>query len=416
MPATSFVHVHRKPLYYARPERTVYDSTDDIRTGWDGSQENEDGKEKESTDDESMGEGPRLVGSVLESPVETLEQQHLGAPEQSWKLLEALAALSSWGTQSTTMSSLELASLVDELVKRVAFRAELRAEHLRRSKTSTTDGLCCPICEGVLRYPVTATCGHTFCRQCCFGHTRCTVCGQRFPSVTTTTLAVASSPYAFTSTPSSSSSTVTSATYGFPATYGAPAVLGPADGTEIVSSSGGFELDILIRRLVERWWGPELKAADLHEEAQRHLEDNSLDEALRCCNQSLEHGRWKMSAHPFITQTTQCWKLEFSQLKWKMNRFVIHYAFLIVGGRDSSTFGVTFRRTQGRRTNPREMVPRLWTILCLIHHVARMHGAPFCKLSKISFYRARARTDCGCEKVSTSCSNRQFRARLVGLI
>uniref|UniRef100_A0A182WBE8 RING-type domain-containing protein n=1 Tax=Anopheles minimus TaxID=112268 RepID=A0A182WBE8_9DIPT len=249
MPATSFVHVHKKPLYYARPERTVYGSTDDIRNVWDGSQEIEEGKEKEPADDEStMGEGPR-----------------------------------------PTMSSLELPALVDELVKRVALRAELRAEQLRRSNTSTTDGLCCPICEGVLRYPVTATCGHTFCRQCCFGHSRCTVCGQRFPSVTTTTLAASSSSsFAFTSTPSSSSSTVTSATYGF-YTNPAPSVLGPAEGTEIVSSGGGFELDILIRRLVERWWAPELKAAELHEEAQRHLEDNSLDEALRCCNQSLEH-------------------------------------------------------------------------------------------------------------------------------
>lgn len=53
----------------------------------------------------------------------------------------------------------------------------------------------------------------------------------------------------------------------------------------------GFEQDILVRRLAERWWGPELKAADFNEEAQRHLESNALDEALRCCNQSLEHGR-----------------------------------------------------------------------------------------------------------------------------
>lgn len=66
----------------------------------------------------------------------------------------------------------------------------------------------------------------------------------------------------------------------------------------------GFEQDILIRRLVERWWGPELKAAELNEEAQRYLDggmgpdggegddggqQQGLDEALRCCNQSLEN-------------------------------------------------------------------------------------------------------------------------------
>ncbi|XP_050076151.1 LON peptidase N-terminal domain and RING finger protein 1 [Anopheles maculipalpis] len=280
MPATSFVRVHRKSLYYARPERTLYDSSDDIRNVWDGSQESEEAKEKESTDDELIGELEPQLESMVESPT-VLEQRILGDSEQSWKLLEALNALASFPARSRAKSALELTSLVDALVQHVVAH---RTEHVRRCKASTTDGLCCPICEGVLRYPVTATCGHTFCRQCCFGHSRCTVCGQRFPSAVTATLTTTGASSAFTSTPSSSSATVTSANY---AALSAPS--GSVEGTELVSTGGGFELDILIRRLVERWWGPELKAADLQEEAQRHLEDNSLDEALRCCNQSLEH-------------------------------------------------------------------------------------------------------------------------------
>uniref|UniRef100_A0A182N9E6 RING-type domain-containing protein n=1 Tax=Anopheles dirus TaxID=7168 RepID=A0A182N9E6_9DIPT len=279
MPATSYVRVHRKSLYYARPERTLYGGSDDVRNGWDaGAQETEDGKEKDSTEDE-------LLEPVV-SP-ESVEQPTLPEAEQRWKLLEALNALSSWGiSRARPRSTPELTSLVDRLVEHVVAR---RAEHIRKFRKPTTDGLCCPICEGVLRYPVTATCGHTFCRQCCFGHGRCTVCGQRFPSVTAAPAATgsSSSSAAFTSPPASSSATVTSATYASVAgaleTLEPGALLSTSDAT-----SGGFELDILIRRLVERWWSPELKAADLHEEAQRHLEDNSLDEALRCCNQSLE--------------------------------------------------------------------------------------------------------------------------------
>ncbi|XP_065076858.1 uncharacterized protein LOC135700312 [Ochlerotatus camptorhynchus] len=178
------------------------------------------------------------------------------------------------------------------------------------SDSSVVDPLCCPICEDILRYPVTATCGHTFCRQCCFGHSKCTVCHQKFPTISsssqatavvaapssTTTLTLLSMTAPSTATSSSSSST-TSATM----VPNHDNKLGPGSGAvgtieEETSAAGvvegcviGFEQDILVRRLVERWWGPELKAAEFNEEAQRHLESNALDEALRCCNQSLEH-------------------------------------------------------------------------------------------------------------------------------
>jgi hypothetical protein len=52
----------------------------------------------------------------------------------------------------------------------------------------------------------------------------------------------------------------------------------------------GFEQDILIRKLVEKWWAPLLKASELNKEAEQHLERDLLDEALKTCNQSLEVG------------------------------------------------------------------------------------------------------------------------------
>lgn len=52
----------------------------------------------------------------------------------------------------------------------------------------------------------------------------------------------------------------------------------------------GFEQDILIRKLVEKWWAPLLKASELNKEAEQHLERDLLDEALKTCNQSLEIG------------------------------------------------------------------------------------------------------------------------------
>uniref|UniRef100_A0A182VG55 RING-type domain-containing protein n=1 Tax=Anopheles merus TaxID=30066 RepID=A0A182VG55_ANOME len=271
MPATSYVRVHRKSLYYARPERaTLYDSTEeDVRSVWDGSsQEGDESGGKDAAEDELL---------LAERPQPLVERPATGRAELSRQLMADVATVNLWAS-------------VLELVGRVEAR---RTEHIRQGIGLTADGLCCPICEGVLRYPVTATCGHTFCRQCCFGHGRCTVCGQRFPSVAGAAAASSSAPVAFTSTPSASVSSASGSSSSSSATVTSGsfrALPAPEEGSELApAASVGFELDILIRRLVERWWAPELKAADLHEEAQRHLEDNSLDEALRCCNQSLEH-------------------------------------------------------------------------------------------------------------------------------
>lgn len=157
------------------------------------------------------------------------------------------------------------------------------------SKSSIVDPLCCPICEDVLKYPVTSLCGHTYCRQCCFGRTQCTVCGQMFPNVT-------NQQPLFTK---SSSSTATSTATNAAASNVEPQINKNEiimseflpDGSENEGGCGGFEQDILVRRLVEKWWSPLIKARELNEEIERHLDANCLDGALRCCNQSLEQGK-----------------------------------------------------------------------------------------------------------------------------
>ena len=186
------------------------------------------------------------------------------------------------------------------------------------SDNEHVDPLCCPICEDVLKYPVTSLCGHTFCRECCFGRTKCIVCGQKFPVINTT-----HNQHDTNLQPSSSSSTTNVATTSSSAiqiiknstiTSELSSINNNENEIRCVESSGnemdvyqsvdivdtnndmggrcgGFEQDILIRRLVEKWWSPSLKASELNEEAERFLERNLLDDALKSCNQSLEFGK-----------------------------------------------------------------------------------------------------------------------------
>lgn len=191
------------------------------------------------------------------------------------------------------------------------------------SDNECVDPLCCPICEDVLKYPVTSLCGHTFCRECCFGRTKCIVCGQKFPVINTThnqydtNLQQPSSSGSTTNVVATTSSSAIQIIKNSTITSELSSINNENENRCVESSGnemdvyqsvdsvdtnndtggrcGGFEQDILIRRLVEKWWSPLLKASEFNEEAERSLERNLLDEALKSCNQSLEIGKLSSS-------------------------------------------------------------------------------------------------------------------------
>lgn len=184
---------------------------------------------------------------------------------------------------------------------------------ISRLTKSPIDPLLCSICEDILKYPVTSICGHTFCRQCCFGRTECFVCGHNF-FISSNNNSLSSSSSSTSPTSSSSSSTIvevnqlhqssstnttSTTTVAAPSASTSTFVNNCANNTLTTTTTTSdsytqcisFEQDVLIRRLVEKWWESRLRATELNDEAQRHLESNALEEALKCCNQSLEYGK-----------------------------------------------------------------------------------------------------------------------------
>lgn len=103
------------------------------------------------------------------------------------------------------------------------------------------DPLLCPICEHVFIYPVTMVCGHTYCRECVNNITQCQVCDKRFL----------------------------------------------VDGDHL-------KQDVLISRLVEKWWMPHIQAELVNDKTQTLMHQNALDEALKLCNESLEKCKYKI--------------------------------------------------------------------------------------------------------------------------
>ncbi|KAG8225846.1 hypothetical protein J437_LFUL004775 [Ladona fulva] len=86
----------------------------------------------------------------------------------------------------------------------------------------------CPVCEGVLHQPVTASCGHTFCKKCLNNElgNLCVRCGHRL-------------------------------NVGWP-----------------------LETNVLIKCLVEKWWSPELRAVQLRDEGNELFLRNQVEAAL----------------------------------------------------------------------------------------------------------------------------------------
>lgn len=158
------------------------------------------------------------------------------------------------------------------------------------------DQLLCPICEDILKYPVTSVCGHTFCRQCCFGRTQCSICCENFqntsPLIVPSNSSISLLTFAENSSHSCSNHTLHKYSNNFSDSSSTIAM--PSSSASVSSSASSvyyLEQDVLVRRLVEKWWAPQLQAAELNDNAQRCLDNGFLDEALKNCNQSLMLGK-----------------------------------------------------------------------------------------------------------------------------
>lgn len=104
--------------------------------------------------------------------------------------------------------------------------------------SSPARGFACRICEGILLQPVTTPCGHTFCRRCLARDTsrNCRQCGQK------------------------------------------------------IASGTMLQTNVLMKRLSEKWWPEEVRAARLREQGNELFERNEVDAALAKYGEALQIG------------------------------------------------------------------------------------------------------------------------------
>lgn len=95
----------------------------------------------------------------------------------------------------------------------------------------------CPNCEGMLYQPVTAACGHTYCRNCFEPQKSCRICGQKL------------------------------------------GVIG--------------ETNVLVQRLVEKWWPREAEASRARHEGDRLVKEGHITQALERYNLAVQLGESK---------------------------------------------------------------------------------------------------------------------------
>lgn len=122
------------------------------------------------------------------------------------------------------------------------------------------DPLLCSVCDDLLRMPVTAQCGHTVCQQCAKEATACNRCSAENVIVVPRQL------------------------------------VGKGEEEDKEASSLGnanaLQKDVLISRLVDKWWGAELRVEPWNQRARQYLEMGQLDRALQQANESLEKGEY----------------------------------------------------------------------------------------------------------------------------
>lgn len=103
-----------------------------------------------------------------------------------------------------------------------------------RKKIETS--FACPLCEGILCQPVTTNCGHTYCKNCVEPGKSCRVCGQKIVAVS--------------------------------------------------------ETNVLVQRLVEKWWPREAEASRARHEGDILMKEGHLGQALERYNLAVHLGEY----------------------------------------------------------------------------------------------------------------------------
>lgn len=123
-----------------------------------------------------------------------------------------------------------LKHLANALLEELAGVAITVANSRRKIETS----FACPLCEGTLCQPVTTNCGHTYCKGCVDPGKNCRVCGQKIAAV--------------------------------------------------------GETNVLVQRLVEKWWPREAEASRARHEGDIFMKEGHLGQALERYNLAIHLG------------------------------------------------------------------------------------------------------------------------------
>ena len=113
-----------------------------------------------------------------------------------------------------------------------------------------TASFACPKCEGAMYQPVTLDCGHTFCRVCVEEGESCRVCGQRRLCEDAPQLA------------------------------------------QQQQQQVNLETNVLVQRLVEKWWPREAEASAARHEADALMKKGLLNEALERYDLAVQLGEF----------------------------------------------------------------------------------------------------------------------------
>lgn len=133
-----------------------------------------------------------------------------------------------------SVSPERLKHLANALLEELAGAATTAASSRRKIETS----FACPLCESTLYQPVTTSCGHTYCKNCVEPGKNCRVCGQKIVAVS--------------------------------------------------------ETNVLVQRLVEKWWPREAEASRARHEGDILMKEGHLGQALERYNLAVHLGEWTL--------------------------------------------------------------------------------------------------------------------------